>query len=65
MRAETLEHPEFVELDYLFANPDVHQAVMDQQFPSGYEHWLAHGRAEGRLLRAAERTLALERLVGP
>jgi hypothetical protein len=60
-----VEHPEFVELDYLFANPDVHQAVLDQQFPSGYEHWLAHGRAEGRLLRAAERTLALERLVGP
>lgn len=60
-----VEHPEFVELDYLFANPDVHQGVIDQQFESGYEHWLAHGRAEGRPLRAAERTLALERLVGP
>ena len=59
------EHPEFVELDYLYANPDVHQAVVDQAFSSGYEHWLAHGRAEGRPLRAEQRALAVERLVGP
>ncbi len=60
-----VQHPEFVELDYLYANPDVHQAVVDQQFPSGYEHWLAHGRTEGRPLRAADRALEVERLVGP
>lgn len=59
------EHPEFVELDYLNANPDVHQAVVDQRFPSGYEHWLAHGRAERRPLRAPQRPLEVERLVGP
>ncbi len=59
------EHPEFVEMDYLFANPDVHQAVLDQHFVSGYAHWLAHGRAEGRALRARDRPLLVERLVGP
>ena len=59
------ENPEFVELDYLNANPDVHQAVIDQRFPSGYEHWLAHGRAERRPLRAPQRPLEVERLVGP
>jgi GSCFA family len=58
-------HPEFVEIDYLYANPDVHQAVLDQRFASGYEHWLAHGRAEGRRLRAESRPVEIERLVGP
>ena len=60
-----VEHPDFVELDYLDANPDVHQAVIDQTVASGYDHWLAHGRAEGRPLRAAERSLWVDRLVGP
>lgn len=59
------EHPEFVELDYLSANPDVHRAVLDEQFASGYDHWLAHGRAEGRPLRAEDRPLSLRREVGP
>jgi GSCFA family len=58
-------HPEFVEIDYLYANPDVHEAVLDQRFTSGYEHWLAHGRAEGRRLRAESRPVEIERLVGP
>src|SRR5665213_3254006 len=37
----------------------------EQRFPSGYEHWLAHGRAERRPLRAPQRPLEVERLVGP
>jgi hypothetical protein len=45
-------HPEFNELEYLFANPDVRAAVVAQQFASGYEHWLAVGRSEARPLRA-------------
>jgi hypothetical protein len=59
------EHPEFVELDYLYANPDVHRAVLNQEFTSGYDHWLRHGRAEGRPLRAQDRPLGLQLLVGP
>jgi hypothetical protein len=58
-------HPEFVELDYLWANPDVHDGVLAQRFTSGYEHWLAAGRAEGRPLRTEDRPLALQRLIGP
>ncbi len=58
-------YPEFVELDYLAANPDVHDAVLAQQFASGYAHWLAHGHAEGRPLRAEHRSLRLQRTVGP
>ncbi|MBV8750571.1 MAG: GSCFA domain-containing protein [Candidatus Eremiobacteraeota bacterium] len=57
-------HPEFVELHYLFANPDVHDAVLAQRFPSGYAHWLAYGRAEGRPLRAAEPPPSLDELIG-
>jgi GSCFA family protein len=57
-------HPEFVEMDYLFANPDVHDAVLRQEFVSGYAHWLAHGRDEGRPLRAENRSPVLDRLLG-
>ena len=57
-------YPEFVELDYLYANPDVHRAVLAQQFESGYQHWLAHGRAEGRALRAEHRAPVVDRLLG-
>lgn len=35
---------------YLRANPDVRAAVAELRFRSGYEHWLRHGRAEGRPL---------------
>jgi hypothetical protein len=57
-------HPEFNELEYLFANPDVRAAVLAQQFSSGYEHWLAVGRSEGRPLRAEGDRTALDVLVG-
>ena len=43
--------PEFFEKEYLRANPDVRAAVAAGTFASGYEHWLRHGRAEGRPLR--------------
>ena len=58
-------HPEFVELHYLFANPDVHDAVLACRFASGYEHWLAYGRAEGRPLRAVDSPGNLDDLLGP
>jgi GSCFA family len=58
-------HPEFVELDYLFANPDVHEAVLARRFATGYAHWLAHGRDEGRPLRAENRSPVLAELLGP
>jgi hypothetical protein len=57
-------HPEFNELEYLFANPDVRAAVLAQQFASGYEHWLAVGRSEGRPLRAEGDRTALDVLIG-
>lgn len=49
--AEHREHPEFSEKEYLYANPDVRIAVTEGRLASGYEHWIAFGRAEGRRLR--------------
>ncbi|MDB5070334.1 MAG: hypothetical protein JWM87_1445 [Candidatus Eremiobacteraeota bacterium] len=60
-----VEHPEFVELDYLNANSDVRAAVVNKQLASGYDHWLAFGRDEGRPLSVAQRSFELELLVGP
>jgi GSCFA family len=47
-------HPEFDEVEYLQANPDVHDAVADGRFASGYDHWRAAGRNESRPLRRTE-----------
>jgi GSCFA family len=44
-------YPEYIETDYLKANADVKAAVVRGEFGSGYEHWLRHGREEGRPLR--------------
>lgn len=46
----------FTELQYLDANPDVEAAVRSGALTSGFEHWLANGRDEGRPLRTAELT---------
>jgi hypothetical protein len=43
--------PNFVELAYLAANPDVEEAVRSGALESGFEHWLRQGRAEGRPLK--------------
>jgi hypothetical protein len=40
----------FTELGYLEANPDVDEAVRSGALESGFEHWIAHGRREGRRL---------------
>jgi hypothetical protein len=57
--------PEFNELEYLFANPDMRAAVVAQQFASGYEHWLAVGRSEARPLRAdGDHRSVLDVLIG-
>ncbi len=40
----------FTELGYLEANPDVDEAVRSGVLESGFEHWIAHGRQEGRRL---------------
>jgi len=45
------DDPAFREKDYLFANPDVRDAVTEGRLSSGYEHWVTSGRAEGRPLR--------------
>jgi GSCFA family protein len=57
-------HPEFNELEYLFANPDVRATVVAREFTSGYEHWLAVGRNEGRPLRPGGDRSALDVLIG-
>jgi glycosyltransferase involved in cell wall biosynthesis len=44
---------DFDENIYLLLHPDVHEAVHLKQFKSGAHHWQAHGRLEGRRLRAA------------
>jgi GT2 family glycosyltransferase/glycosyltransferase involved in cell wall biosynthesis len=43
--------PDFDEADYLQLHPDVAAAVAMGQFRSGAEHWLVHGRNEGRAIR--------------
>jgi hypothetical protein len=47
-----LPPPEFVERDYLDANPDVAAAVARGEYPSGFDHWIEHGWRECRSLRA-------------
>jgi glycosyltransferase involved in cell wall biosynthesis len=42
---------DFDELTYLDLNPDVMQAVLGGQYPSGYDHWIQCGLAEGRAIR--------------
>jgi GT2 family glycosyltransferase/glycosyltransferase involved in cell wall biosynthesis len=39
---------DFDEDSYLFLNPDVASAVEQGRWPSGYNHWMAIGRKEGR-----------------
>lgn len=47
---EPVDHGSFSELPYLVANPDVEEALRRGEYGSGYEHWLEHGRNEGRAL---------------
>lgn len=42
--------PKFLEGAYLKANPDVEEAVRRGEIPSGYDHWILYGQAEGRRL---------------
>lgn len=49
-------HPEFTELLYLEANPDVDEIVRAGSFASGYEHWTTLGRSEGRPLAPPQLT---------
>ena len=43
-------YPDFHETSYLTANPDIDRLVRAGELESGYHHWLAVGKAEGRLL---------------
>ncbi len=45
---------EFDEWLYLEANPDVEEALLRGEFPSARDHWLKHGRKEGRIASAAQ-----------
>jgi hypothetical protein len=40
--------PDFNEKQYLLDNPDVRDAVEIGHFKSGYHHYMANGRKEGR-----------------
>ena len=51
-------HPEFDEMRYLDANHDLYGAIERGDVQSGYEHWLAYGRAEGRSLARDATVLA-------
>ena len=42
----------FSESEYIRANPDVEAAVRLGLFSSGFEHWVSHGREEGRLVNS-------------
>lgn len=44
----------FNEQGYLAANPDVAKAIASGEFQSGYDHWLKHGKAEGRWIEPGE-----------
>lgn len=43
---------EFDEDFYLHQNPDIALAITEGHFPSGFAHYLLHGRMEGRKPRA-------------
>jgi len=45
---------EFDEWLYLEANPDVEDAILRGEFASAREHWLRHGRKEGRIASLAQ-----------
>jgi hypothetical protein len=45
------EPPDFVEQDYLAANPDVAEAVARGDVQSAFDHWIRHGWRERRSLR--------------
>jgi ubiquinone/menaquinone biosynthesis C-methylase UbiE len=51
-----LEHSEenFCEQDYLLCNPDVAIAIESGEFKSGFEHWIAVGKHEGRSFEPSE-----------
>lgn len=51
----------FDEEGYLTANPDVADAVANRVFPSGWAHFDAHGRREGRSQRRITGLLPLQR----
>ncbi|HWL03708.1 MAG TPA: glycosyltransferase [Xanthobacteraceae bacterium] len=50
-KAEEIQDPDFDEIAYLTANIDAACDVADGVFSTGYAHWIANGRREGRALR--------------
>jgi hypothetical protein len=48
--AGTPLYPDFNELAYMAANPDVEAAVRRSTFASGFQHWIEFGQREGRHL---------------
>lgn len=51
---ETRSEENFCEQDYLLANTDVADAVKRGKFKSGFAHWIAVGKNEGRSFEPAE-----------
>lgn len=46
--------PDYSEPSYLKLNPDVEKAVREGKYKTGAEHFLKHGRAEGRKYRVSD-----------
>lgn len=55
-------YPEFNELAYMAANPDVEAAVRRGEIVSGFHHWVEFGRQEGRPLNPDAATQQMTRL---
>lgn len=58
---ETATEEQFNEKGYLLANPDVAQAVIDGVLPSGFVHFKAFGRNEGRMQRSNNEIIEAKR----
>jgi hypothetical protein len=55
--------PDFSEVAYYVANPDVLESVRRNEFSSGLAHWRSAGRAEGRKLRPPDGSNQIMRLL--
>ena len=58
-----MKNLKFNEDEYLAANPDVLAAVKCGTLRSGYEHYMAYGKTEGRLLKHSENVFSREEKV--
>ncbi len=55
LRGRPFISPEFDEVSYLLLHADIAETVAAGGLPTGYEHWLRYGKAEGRLVHFGKR----------